>query len=79
MDAPEGWSIQENHLMREFSFDNFAEAKRSSTLLATSVNNKITMLTSTSAGDTWLSNYDHDKGKVTSLDIDVAKAINALE
>ena len=27
MDVPEGWSIQENHLMREFSFEDFAQAK----------------------------------------------------
>ena len=27
MNIPEGWSIQENHLMREFSFEDFASAK----------------------------------------------------
>ena len=27
MEAPDGWSIQENHLMKEFRFSNFAEAK----------------------------------------------------
>ena len=27
MEVPTGWSIQEDHLMREFSFDNFADAK----------------------------------------------------
>ena len=27
MNVPEGWSIQENHLMREFPFEDFAQAK----------------------------------------------------
>ena len=80
MDVPLGWSIQENHLMREYSFENFAEAKSFIDAISEICEQKnhhadlhfgwgyvVVELTT------------HDQGKVTSLDIDVAKAINALE
>ena len=80
MKVPEGWSIQENHLMREFSFEDFAQAKTFVDAISDVCERKnhhadlhfgwgyvVVELTT------------HDEGKVTSLDIDVAEAINAIE
>ena len=80
MNVPEGWSIQENHLMREFSFEDFAQAKAFVDAISDVFERKnhhadlhfgwgyvVVELTT------------HDEGKVTSLDIDVAEAINAIE
>lgn len=80
MNVPEGWSIQENHLMREFSFEDFAQAKAFVDAISDVCERKnhhadlhfgwgyvVVELTT------------HDEGKVTSLDIDVAEAINAIE
>ena len=80
MNVPEGWSIQENHLMREFSFEDFAQAKAFVDAISDVCEHKnhhadlhfgwgyvVVELTT------------HDEGKVTSLDIDVAEAINAIE
>ena len=80
MKVPEGWSIQENHLMREFSFEDFAQAKAFVDAISDVCEGKnhhadlhfgwgyvVVELTT------------HDEGKVTSLDIDVAEAINAIE
>ena len=80
MKVPEGWSIQENHLMREFSFEDFAQAKAFVDAISDVCERKnhhadlhfgwgyvVVELTT------------HDEGKVTSLDIDVAEAINAIE
>ena len=80
MKVPEGWSIQENHLMREFSFEDFAQAKAFVDAISDVCEHKnhhadlhfgwgyvVVELTT------------HDEGKVTSLDIDVAEAINAIE
>ena len=80
MDIPTGWSMQENHLMREFKFENFAEAKAFIDAISEICETKnhhadlhfgwgyvVVELTT------------HDQGKVTMLDLDVAQAINAIE
>ena len=80
MDVPTGWSMQENHLMREFTFENFAEAKAFVDAISEICETKnhhadlhfgwgyvVVELTT------------HDEGKITMLDVDVAQAINAIE
>jgi 4a-hydroxytetrahydrobiopterin dehydratase len=80
MEVPEGWSIQESHLMREFSFENFADAK--------AFVDEISVLCETKNhhadlhfgwGYVVVELTTHDEGKVTSLDFGVALAINSLE
>lgn len=80
MDVPRGWSIQENHLMREFVFDNFAEAK--------SFVDRISVICETKNhhadlhfgwGYVVVELTTHDQGKVTQLDVDIAELINNLE
>ena len=80
MEVPEGWSIHESHLMREFSFENFADAK--------AFVDEISVLCETKNhhadlhfgwGYVVVELTTHDEGKVTSLDFEVALAINSLE
>lgn len=80
MDIPEGWSIQEKHLMREFTFGNFAEAKTfidAISEICEQQNHHADL--HFGWGYVVVELTTHDKGEVTSLDIDVAKAINLLE
>ena len=80
MEVPHGWSIRENHLMREFSFENFAEAKTfidEISDICEHQNHHADL--HFGWGYVVVELTTHDQGKVTSLDIDVAKAINALE
>ena len=80
MDIPHGWSIQEDHLMREFEFDDFDQAK---TFI-----DKISEICEAKNhhadlhfgwGYVVVELTTHDQGKVTMLDVDVAQAINAIE
>lgn len=80
MDVPQGWSIQENHLMRDFSFDNFADAKKfidEISGICEQQNHHADL--HFGWGYVVVELTTHDQGKVTPLDIEVAKAINALE
>ena len=80
MDIPEGWSIQEKHLMREFTFGNFAEAKTfidAISEICEQQNHHADLHFGWGYVVVELTTYE--KGEVTSLDIDVAKAINLLE
>ena len=80
MDVPQGWSIQENHLMREFSFENFAEAKKfidEISGICEQQNHHADL--HFGWGYVVVELTTHDQGKVTSLDTDVAIAINLLE
>ena len=80
MDIPHGWSIQEDHLMREFEFEDFARAK--------DFVDKISEICEAKNhhadlhfgwGYVVVELTTHDQGKVTMLDVDVAQAINAIE
>ena len=80
MEAPTGWSIQEDHLMREFSFDNFADAKTfvdEISVICEEQNHHADL--HFGWGYVVVELTTHDQGKVTSLDIEVALAINSVE
>ena len=80
MEVPTGWSIQEDHLMREFSFDNFADAKTfvdEISVICEEQNHHADL--HFGWGYVVVELTTHDQGKVTSLDIDVALAINSVE
>ena len=80
MEIPDGWSVQEDHLMREFEFKDFARAK--------AFVDKISSICEAKNqhadlhfgwGYVVVELTTHDEGKVTMLDVDVAQAINAIE
>ena len=80
MEVPTGWSIQEDHLMREFSFDNFADAKTfvdEISVICEEQNHHADL--HFGWGYVVVELTTHDQGKVTSLDIRVALAINSIE
>ena len=80
MEAPPGWSIQDDHLMREFSFDNFADAKTffdQISFICEEQNHHADL--HFGWGYVVVELTTHDQGKVTSLDIEVALAINSVE
>ena len=80
MEVPTGWSIQEDHLMREFSFDNFADAKTfvdEISVIGEEQNHHADL--HFGWGYVVVELTTHDQGKVTSLDIEVALAINSVE
>ena len=80
MEVPTGWSIQEDHLMREFSFDNFANAKTfvdEISVICEEQNHHADL--HFGWGYVVVELTTHDQGKVTSLDIEVALAINSIE
>ncbi|RAH11473.1 MAG: 4a-hydroxytetrahydrobiopterin dehydratase [Methanobacteriota archaeon] len=80
MEVPTGWSIQENHLMMEFSFDNFADAKTfvdEISVICEEKNHHADL--HFGWGYVVVELTTHDQGKVTSLDVEVALAINSLE
>lgn len=79
MVTPEGWSIQENHLMREFSFEDFARAKAfvdSISEICETKNHHADL--HFGWGYVVVELTTHDEGKVTSLDHEVAMAINSI-
>ena len=80
MEIPDGWSIQEDHLMREFEFEDFARAKAFVDKISEicEVKNHHADL-HFGWGYVVVELTTHDQGKVTMLDIDVAQAINAIE
>ena len=72
--------MQENHLMREFTFENFAEAKAfvdAISEICESKNHHADL--HFGWGYVVVELITHDQGKVTSLDVDVANAINLIE
>jgi 4a-hydroxytetrahydrobiopterin dehydratase len=80
MEVPIGWSIQEDHLMREFSFENFADAKTfvdEISVICEEKNHHADL--HFGWGYVVIELTTHDQGKVTSLDVEVALAINSLE
>ena len=80
MEVPTGWSIQEDHLMRAFSFDNFADAKTfvdEISVICEEQNHHADL--HFGWGYVVVELTTHDQGKVTSLDIGVALAINSIE
>ena len=80
MDVPNGWSIQEEHLMREFKFPNFAEAKTfidKISIICEAKNHHADL--HFGWGYVIVELTTHDEGKVTQLDVEVAESINALE
>ena len=80
MEVPTGWLIQEDHLMREFSFENFADAKTfvdEISVICEEKNHHADL--HFGWGYVVIELTTHDQGKVTSLDVEVALAINSLE
>lgn len=80
MEFPRGWSIQEDHLMREFVFENFADAKEfvdEISIICEDKNHHADI--HFGWGYVVVELITHDQGKVTDLDTNVAESINALE
>ena len=72
--------MQENHLMREFTFENFAEAKAFVDAISEICETKNHHADLHFGwGYVVVELITHDEGKVTSLDVDVANAINLIE
>lgn len=72
--------MQENHLMREFTFENFAEAKAFVDAISEICETKNHHADLHFGwGYVVVELITHDQGKVTSLDVDVANAINLIE
>ena len=72
--------MQENHLMREFTFENFAEAKAFVDAISEICETKNHHADLHFGwGYVIVELITHDEGKVTSLDVDVANAINLIE
>ena len=79
MDIPHGWSIQEDHLMREFEFDDFDQAK--------TFVDKISGICEAKNhhadlhfgwGYVVVELFTHDEEKITEKDTEMARRINAL-
>ena len=72
--------MQENHLMREFTFENFAKAKAFVDAISEICETKNHHADLHFGwGYVVVELITHDEGKVTSLDVDVANAINLIE
>ena len=72
--------MQENHLMREFTFENFAEAKAFVDAISEICETKNHHADLHFGwGYVVVELITHDEGKVTSLGVDVANAINLIE
>ena len=72
--------MQENHLMREFTFENFAEAKAFVDAISEICETKNHHADLHFGwGYVVVELITHDQGKVTSLDVDVANAINLID
>ena len=78
MDIPEGWTVVEQRLMREFEFDNFSSAKNFVVLisvLAEEANHHPEI--HFGWGYAVVELFTHDEGKITQKDLDLARGINA--
>ncbi len=78
MDIPEGWTVVEERLMREFEFDNFSSAKTFVDLisvLAEEANHHPEI--HFGWGYAVVELFTHDEGRITQKDIDLAGSINA--
>jgi len=80
MDHPAGWTELDGRLMREFSFDDFLQAK--------AFIDEVSRLCESQQhhaelhfgwGYAVVETYTHDTKSITQRDIDLANAINALE
>ena len=79
METPEGWSIVERCLMREFEFENFADSK--------SFVDKVSALCEKENhhadihfgwGYVVIELTTHDENTITMLDVELATKINAI-
>gem|GEM_PF-275924 len=79
MNAPTGWAIVEQRLMREFDFPNFSSAKNFVDLIsevAEEVNHHPDL--HLGWGYVVVELFTHDEEKITEKDTEMARRINAL-
>ncbi|DAC21005.1 MAG TPA: 4a-hydroxytetrahydrobiopterin dehydratase [Candidatus Poseidoniales archaeon] len=79
MNAPTGWAIVEQRLMREFEFPNFSSAKNFVDLIsevAEEVNHHPDL--HLGWGYVVVELFTHDEEKITEKDTEMARRINAL-
>ena len=73
MNLPEGWSVVEERLMREFKFPNFSEAKNlvdTLSIHAENVNHHPDV--HFGWGYVIIELFTHDKGKITESDVQLS-------
>ena len=73
MNLPEGWSVVEERLMREFKFPNFSEAKNlvdALSIHAENVNHHPDV--HFGWGYVIIELFTHDKGKITESDVQLS-------
>ena len=78
MNIPEGWSVVEERLMREFKFPNFSEAKNlvdTLSIHAENVNHHPDV--HFGWGYVIIELFTHDKGKITESDVQFAIRVNS--
>ena len=80
MQPPEGWSVVEGRLMREYSFDDFARAK----VFIDTVSEVCETLNHHAElhfgwGYAVVEMFSHDTNSITQRDLDLAVAINRVE
>lgn len=79
MNIPEGWSVVEERLMREFKFTNFSEAKNfvdALSIHAENVNHHPDV--HFGWGYVIIELFTHDEGKITDSDIQFAVRVNSI-
>ena len=79
MNIPEGWSVVEERLMREFKFPNFSEAKNlvdALSIHAENVNHHPDV--HFGWGYVIIELFTHDKGKITESDAQFAIHVNSI-
>ena len=79
MNIPEGWSVVEERLMREFKFPSFSEAKNLVDALsvhAENVNHHPDV--HFGWGYVIIELFTHDKGKITESDVQFAIRVNSI-
>ena len=77
--APSGWKLDEGKLFRSFAFEDFSEAfgfMARAALVAERMNHHPEWFNVWSRVDVHLTT--HDAGGITGLDVDLARAMNAL-
>jgi 4a-hydroxytetrahydrobiopterin dehydratase len=80
LQAPDGWSTVDGRLMREFTFDDFNQAKA----FIDSVSDLCNALDHHAElhfgwGYAVVETFTHDTQSITSRDVQLASAINAME
>lgn len=80
MDAPTGWNVVDGRLMREYSFENFLQAKAFIDRVSDACEDQQHHAELHFGwGYAVVEIYTHDTNSITQADIDLAVAINRFE